>query len=445
MNNQSYTARPDGFEAVRAAHARRYAEYSAGFDVPPVPRPAENAASPSVAGPTPDDVRRVLQKPRLEEADFAVLLSPAAEGALEAMARRASAETLRHFGKAKQLFAPLYLGNYCTNKCVYCGFHAGSAISRKALSEEEIEAEARALAATGLRRVLALTGDAPKRTGAGYIASGVRVLARHFPSVGIEVQALTAEEYAEVARAGADSMTMFQETYDPELYARLHLAGPKRNFAFRLDAPQRAAEAGMRGVTLGALLGLGDWRSDMYLLGLHGLWLQRRFPHLELSFSLPRIRPRSEEEDAAGGTEMGPGAFTPQPVGDRAFVQALTALRCFLPHAGITLSTRERAVLRDRLLPLGVTKVSAGVCTSVGGYDRHEERDAVQFVIDDGRSVAQMAADLERMGFQPVFADWLLPESGGLPLSGGIRSSLGGAEALPHAGSASGRVCGQAG
>lgn len=396
----------DDFEVVRKTHAKAFASY------PPV---------------SAEDVRAIVRKPRLDAADYAALLAPAARDGLEATARRASAETLRHFGRARQLFAPLYLGNYCINRCVYCGFHAGSAIPRKALGREEIDAEARALAATGLRRVLALTGDAPKRTGAAYIASAVRILAGHFPSVGIEVQALAAEEYAEVARAGADSMTMFQETYDPELYALLHLAGPKRDFAFRLDAPRRAAEAGMRGITLGVLLGLGDWRLDMYLLGIHGQWLQRRYPHIELSFSLPRIRPRSEGETSAdAGTEQGRSIFEPLLVDDRAFVQALTALRCFLPHAGITLSTRERAFLRDRLLPLGVTKISAGVRTSVGGYDRHEEKDAVQFVIDDGRSVAEMALDLERMGFQPVFADWLLPESGMLPLSGGIGKTLGG-------------------
>lgn len=406
MMNGMYRAPCDDFEIVRKTHAKAFASY------PPV---------------SAEDVRAIVRKPRLDAADFAALLAPAARDGLEATARRASAETLRHFGRARQLFAPLYLGNYCINRCVYCGFHAGSAIPRKALGREEIDAEARALAATGLRRVLALTGDAPKRTGAVYIASAVRILAGHFSSVGIEVQALAAEEYAEVARAGADSMTMFQETYDPQLYALLHLAGPKRDFAFRLDAPRRAAEAGMRGITLGVLLGLGDWRFDMYMLGIHGQWLQRRYPHIELSFSLPRIRPRAEGETSADvGTEQGRNIFEPLLVDDRAFVQALTALRCFLPHAGITLSTRERAFLRDRLLPLGVTKISAGVSTSVGGYDRHEEKDAVQFVIDDGRSVAEMALDLERMGFQPVFADWLLPESGMLPLSEGIGKSLGG-------------------
>jgi 2-iminoacetate synthase len=382
---------------------------------------------------TRDDVRRVLRKKRLNDDDVPLLLSPAAGEELESLARRAQGETLRHFGKARQLFAPLYLGNYCANKCVYCGFHAGQKIARKALNACEIEEEAKALAATGLRRVLALTGDAPGRTGAGYIAAGVAILAKYFPSVGIEVQALTGEEYGLVARAGADSMTMFQETYDRDLYSRLHLAGPKRNFAFRLDAPQRAAEAGMRGLCLGALLGLGDWRFDIHMLAMHGQWLQTLFPELELSFSLPRIRPRSGEESRADvGTEKGHRVFDPQPVSDRDFVQAVAVLRCFLPHAGITLSTRERAELRDSLLPIGVTRVSAGVCTSVGGYARRENKDDVQFVIDDQRGVDQMVMDMQNLGFQPVFADWLLPLDGTMPLADALSRSLGGIADAPR-------------
>ena len=400
----AYTAMTDGFFPLLADFAAR---------------------SGTIGRASLDDVRRVLGKERLSEEDFALLLSPAAGEELETLARRAEKETLRHFGRAKQLFAPLYLANYCTNTCVYCGFHAGQGIARKALEPADIEKEAGALAATGLRRVLALTGDAPKRTGADYIAGAVEILARHFPSVGIEVQALTGEEYAKVAQAGADSMTMFQETYNPELYARLHLSGPKRDFAFRLDAPHRAAGAGMRGVTLGALLGLGDWRFDIFMLGMHAAWIQRKFPHLELAFSLPRMRPCSEEEHSPGKTRSaGEAEFSPVPVSDREFVQAMTALRCFLPHAGITLSTRESAFLRDKLLPLGVTKLSAGVCTAVGGYADKEPED-VQFVIDDQRSVPEVVAALEYLGYQPVFADWLLPKDGNLPLAGALCDSLG--------------------
>ena len=412
-----------------------YTAMADGF-FPFLPEYARQSGRIALAGE--DDVLRALRQPRLTADDFAALLSPAAVRSLEGMAQRAEQETLRHFGRAKQLFAPLYLGNHCTNMCVYCGFHAGQPIARKVLRPEEIAAEAKAMAATGLRKVLALTGDAPRHTGAAYIASAVAILAEHFPSVGIEVQALTSEEYAKVARAGADSMTMFQETYEPELYARLHLTGPKRDFAFRLDAPQRAAEAGLRGITLGALLGLGDWRFDIFMAGMHARWMQQRFPHLELAFSLPRIRPRSSEEATAG--THGPlsvAAFTPLPVSDRDFVQALIALRCFLPHMGITLSTRESAFLRDKLLPLGVTKLSAGVRTSVGGYASQESEavqfvseagqfvsEAVQFIIDDQRSVPEMAAALADLGYQPVFADWVLPESGTLPLAGSLCSAL---------------------
>jgi len=428
-SSSSYAPRSDGFYP----HLDAYAPMGNL-----VVRNLDAAMQPA----TREEVCRVLRKTRLDERDFALLLSPAAGEELEAMAQRANAETLRHFGKARQLFAPLYLGNYCTNRCVYCGFHADQAIARRVLSPQAIEAEAKALAATGLRRVLALTGDDSKRTGAAYIAEGVAILARHFPSVGIEVQALTTEEYALVTRSGADSMTMFQETYDPELYARLHLAGPKRDFAFRLDAPHRAAEAGMRGITMGALLGLGDWRFDVFMAGMHGQWLQRFFPQLELAFSLPRIRPRSgnESKNDVGTDPLNRGHrfFEPHIVTDREYVQALTALRCFMPHAGLTLSTRERAFLRDRLLDLGVTKVSAGVCTAVGGYAESGSvtdtvQDAVQFVIDDQRSVARMAADLEALGYQPVFADWLLPKGGDMPLTEALRCSLGGIADRPGA------------
>jgi 2-iminoacetate synthase len=394
-SDNAYIPIADGFAPERAGRARLFAE--------------------SLAAAGPGDVRRALDKDVLNEKDFAVLLSPAAGGELEALARRARDETMRRFGRARQLFAPLYLGNYCTNRCVYCGFHAGSGIKkRSALTPEEIDAEAEALYATGLRRVLILTGDAPKRTGADYIAAAAAVLARRFSSVGIEVPSQSVEDYARITRAGADSMTMFQETYDPELYARLHPAGPKRDFAYRLDAPQRAAAAGMRGVNLGALLGLGDWRGDIFMTGMHALFLQRRFPGLEIGFSLPRIRPAETA-----------GAFRPSPVSDRDFVQALTALRCFMPHACITLSTRESAFMRDKLLPLGVTRLSAGVSTGVGGYARPEPKNNVQFAIDDKRSVSEMAADLEKLGYRPVFSDWLLPGGGDLPLAGALRNAVG--------------------
>lgn len=368
-----------------------------------------------------NEVQSALGAARITEREFRALLSPAAEGFLEPMARRAQAETIRHFGKTVQLFTPLYLANFCTNRCVYCGFNTNRSIPRQMLSLQEVEAEAAAIAATGLRRILALTGDAPARTGVAYLADCVAILARHFPSVGIEVPSMTVAEYAQVAAAGADSMTMFQETYDEILYAKLHPAGPKRDFGFRLDAPQRAIMGGMRAVNLGALLGLDDWRRDMFRTGLHAAFLQARHPDVDISVSLPRIRPCGEKPASKEERE-----FTPLPVTDKHFVQALLAFRCFMPQAGITLSTREPAWLRDKLVPLGVTRLSAGVCTAVGGHTAAAgvEKREPQFDISDPRSVDEMAAALEGMGYQPVYTDWLLPDDGRDELNAGVAQTL---------------------
>jgi 2-iminoacetate synthase len=385
----------------------------------------------AVNGADAGEARRALGKRRLDEADFAVLLSPAAEPFLEDMARRSQAETLRNFGRGIQLFTPLYLANYCTNRCVYCGFSARRDIRRRQLSLEEVEAEARAIAATGLRKILALTGDAPKRTGAPYLADCLRVLARHFSSVAIEVPSMTVEEYALQVEAGADGMTMFQETYNKERYRELHPGGPKADFHFRLDAPERALLGGMRSVNLGPLLGVADWREDVMAVAAHARFLMRKYPQAEVSISLPRMRPH---------TEGGEVAFHPDAVDDFHFVQILTALRCYLPQCGITLSTREPAALRDRIIPLGVTRVSAGVNTAVGGHADEaakkraaaapEERDKPQFDISDERSVDEMAAALHGLGFQPVFADWLLPGKGEAALNPGIAAALGAPGAL---------------
>ena len=395
------------------------------------------------------EVSRALEKQTLSPADFAALLSPAGGAMLERIAKRANADSLRYFGRTVQLFAPLYLANICTNRCVYCGFHAGRHIERIILSPEEIDAEAEALFAMGLRRVLVLTGDAPRKTGADYIAKAVSIVARKIPSVGIEVPSLTREEYRMVSEAGCDSMTMFQETYDEALYATLHPAGPKRNFAFRLDAPHRAVAGGMRSITFGALLGLSDWRTDIYCMAMHVAWVSRFFPHVEVAVSLPRIRPKGPDEEAADASEPSSSlGYTLHPMADRDFVQALVALRCFLPHAGITISSRESAPMRNSLIPLGVTRVSAGVKTSVGGYAaamaagtlpdvapvsltleevaaHNDSAGPVQFVIDDPRSVREMSAAVRRMGYHPVLADWLLPDNGSLPLSGGVSAALG--------------------
>ena len=350
--------------------------------------PVRRAASATGA-----DVQRILSKPTLSDEDFLVLLSPAAEPYLEQMAQKAHHLTVAQFGRTMVLFTPLYLSNFCTNSCLYCGFNRDNQIARRQLTLEEVETEAKAIAATGLKHILILTGEAPAQASVAYIEGCCAVLRRHFSTIGMEIYALSQREYGRMIRAGVDSLTLYQETYNETLYARLHPRGPKRDYRFRLDAPENACRAGMRAVNIGALLGLDNWRRDAFFTGMHASYLQHRYPDTEIGVSLPRMRPHA-------------GGYQPEcAVEDRHIVQIMTALRLFMPRAGITISTRESARFRDRLLPLGVTRMSAGSCTAVGG--RTDEKDNVgQFDISDERSVPEMAAMLRRAGWQPVYKDW---------------------------------------
>lgn len=339
-----------------------------------------------------EEVCRILAKPRLSVLDYLTLLAPCAENCLEEMAQKAHQLTVQHFGNTMLLFTPMYLANFCTNQCVYCGFNMKNELPRKKLSPAEIEAEGNAIAQSGLKHILLLTGDSRKETPVSYIAEAARLLEKQFTCIGLEVYALSVEEYAQLAAAGVDEMTMFQETYDPVAYEQLHPAGPKRNYHFRLDAPERACQAGMRAVNVGALLGLDDWRKDAFFSGLHADYLQRKYPDMEVSVSTPRMQPHA-------------GGFPPKTiVTDLNLVQYMLALRIFLPRSGITLSTREKGPLRDSLAKLGVTKMSAGVCTAVGG--RLHKDEVGQFEISDDRSVAEVAAMLSSQGFQPVYKNW---------------------------------------
>ncbi len=339
------------------------------------------------------DVDRALDKDRLGPEDLLALLSPAADSMLEDLAWRAAEITLRHFGRAVQLFTPLYVSDYCTNRCVYCGFNAAQAGSRRQLSLKEVRSEAEAVALTGLKQILLLTGDARAKASLDYLEDCLGVLQKYFPSLILEIYALDRQEYSRLIAAGAEGLTIYQETYDHELYARLHPSGPKRDFAFRLNAPERACQAGMRWVGIGALYGLGDWREDAFWAAMHARWLQDRYPGSEIGLSLPRMRPH------AGGWQ------SDHPVSDRELTQILLAQRLFLPRAAITLSTRESPRLREKLLPLGVTRISAGVSTSVGGHAA-DQAGTPQFEVADNRSVADIAAMLRRQGYQPVFKDW---------------------------------------
>ncbi len=340
-----------------------------------------------------DQMAGILKKTRLNAMDFLALLSPCAKQHMESMAQRAHETTLRQFGRTMMLFTPMYLSNYCNNQCLYCGFNQKNKIERQQLTLEAVEKEAAQIAKSGLKHILVLTGDAPKIASMDYLEACCRILRRYFTSIAIEIYALTQGEYQRLIAAGVDALTLYQETYNEELYAGVHLKGPKKDYRFRLDAPERACRASMRSVNVGALLGLDDWRREAFITGLHADYLQGQYPETEISVSLPRMRPHVGEYQPACLVD------------DMDIVQIMTALRIFMPRTGITISTRESSRFRDNLLPLGVTKMSAGSCTAVGGHTKEDES-AEQFEISDERSVDQMATMLEAKGWQPVYKDW---------------------------------------
>ncbi len=342
---------------------------------------------------TPLDVRQVLQKGSLREKDFLILLSSAAEPFLEQMAQKAHEITIRQFGKTILLYTPMYLSNFCTNQCSYCGFSTGNRIARKQLTLEEVEKEARAIADTGLKHILILTGDARNMASIEYLKSCIHILSRYFTSISIEIYALEAQEYRELIHAGVDALTLYQETYNPELYRELHGKGPKSDYRFRLEAPERACREKIRAVNIGALLGLDAWQTEAFMTGIHAAYLQDRFPEVEVSISLPRMRPHA-------------GEFQPRfIVKDRNLIQILLAFRLFMPRAGITISTRESEAFRNNILRLGVTKMSAGSTTRVGGHTNSEDNTG-QFEICDHRTVSEIKSFIQSHGYQPVFKDW---------------------------------------
>lgn len=342
---------------------------------------------------TETDVLRAINKERLNPLDFLTLLSEKAETHLEEMAFRSKQLTLQHFGKVIFLYTPLYLANYCVNQCVYCGFNISNGIKRCKLTLEEVEKEAKAIAATGLKHILILTGESKVHSPVCYIKDCVQILKKYFTSITIEIYPLEESEYAELIQAGVDGLTIYQEVYDEKMYKAVHLKGPKSNYPFRLDAPERACSAFMRTVNIGALLGLEDWRKEAFFTGVHADYLQNKYTDTEISLSFPRLRPHA-------------GEFQPACiVSDKNLVQIMLASRLFLPRSGITISTRESASLRDNLLGLGVTKMSAGSITEVGGHNEKGESEG-QFEISDTRSVEEMKTMLYNRGYQPVFKDW---------------------------------------
>ncbi|MCK5451440.1 MAG: 2-iminoacetate synthase ThiH, partial [Candidatus Omnitrophica bacterium] len=312
---------------------------------------------------TTDDVLRVLVKDQPDVWDFLTLLSPQATEHLEIMARKANRITLQYFGRTIQLYTPLYLSNYCVNSCSYCGFNVENSVSRKKLTLDEVKKEAEFISSTGLKHVLILTGESQKKSPVSYIKDCVGVLKNYFSSISIETYALTECEYKELIDFGVDGITIYQEVYDRGIYDKVHLAGPKKDYEFRLGAPERALKEGIRTANIGTLLGLNAWPKEVFFAGLHARYLQDKFADAEIGVSVPRMRPHM-------------GKFKDVwEVKDKELVQIVMALRIFLPRIGIALSTREDAKFRDNLLPLGITRISAGSTTAVGGHTIGSEGD----------------------------------------------------------------------
>lgn len=344
---------------------------------------------------TGEDVRRALQKATLKPEDFAALLSPAAMPYLEEMAQRAQLETRRHFGNSINLFTPLYIANYCENYCIYCGFNCHNKIHRARLNPEEIEREMQTIAATGLEEILLLTGESQKMSNVEYIGEACRIARKYFKVVGLEVYPMNTEDYRYLHDCGADFVTVFQETYNSDKYETLHLAGPKRIFPYRFNTQERAVRGGIRGVGFAALLGLDDFRKDAFATGMHAYLLQRRYPHAEIAFSCPRLRPIINNDK-----------INPKDVHEPQLLQIITAYRLFMPFASITISSRECARFRDNIIKIAATKISAGVDVGIGGHSG-EARGDEQFEIDDGRTVEEIYNMILSENLQPVMSEYI--------------------------------------
>ena len=352
---------------------------------------------------TAADVKAALEHDNCTIEDFKALLSPAAEPFLERMAQRARLETSKHFGNTVYLFTPLYIANYCENYCVYCGFNCYNHINRMKLSMEQIEKEMKVIADSGMEEILILTGESRGQSNVEYIGEACKLARKYFRMVGLEIYPVNTDEYKYLHECGADYVTVFQETYDADRYEQLHLLGHKRVWPYRFDAQERALRGGMRGVAFSALLGLSDFRKDALASALHVYYLQRKYPHAEMSLSCPRLRPIINNDK-----------LSPLDVHERQLCQVLCAYRIFLPYVGITVSSRESAEFRNGIVKIAATKVSAGVSTGIGDHESKytgKETDEVQgdeqFEIDDNRSLDKMYRDIAEEGLQPVLNDYL--------------------------------------
>ena len=352
---------------------------------------------------TARDVRAALDHETCSVEDFKALLSPAAAPFLEEMAQKARIETGKHFGNTVYLFTPLYIANYCENYCVYCGFNCYNHINRMKLNMEQIEKEMQVIADSGMEEILILTGESRAMSDVKYIGEACKLARKYFRMVGVEIYPVNTDEYRYLHECGVDYVTVFQETYDNVKYETLHLMGHKRVWPYRFDAQERALRGGMRGAGFSALLGLSDFRKDALASALHVYYLQRKYPHAEMSLSCPRLRPIINNDK-----------INPLDVGEKELCQVLCAYRIFMPFVGITVSSRESRSFRDGIVKIAATKVSAGVSTGIGDHEsKYTGKEAEgaegdeQFEINDDRSFETMYEDMAEEGLQPVLNDYL--------------------------------------
>ncbi len=346
---------------------------------------------------TKSDVLYALEKENLSPEDFAALLSPAAAPLLEEIAQKARIITKKHFGNSIYMFTPIYIANYCENYCIYCGFNCHNKINRAKLNEQEIEKEMKAISETGLQEILILTGESRTKSDITYIGEACKIARKYFKLIGLEIYPVNSEEYAYLHKCGADYVTVFQETYNADKYQTLHLSGHKRIFPYRFYAQERALKGGMRGVGFAALLGLDDFRKDAFATGYHAYTLQKKYPHAEIAFTCPRLRPIINNDK-----------INAMNVHEKELLQVVCAYRLFMPFANITISTRECARVRDNMVNIAATKISAGVNTGIGEHaDDIASKGDGQFEISDERSVYEVYHTLLKNHLQPVMSDYI--------------------------------------
>lgn len=355
--------------------------------------PAFSQLTAHIERATPADVHQALQSQPLNSQALAALLSPQAEKILPQLAQRSAEITTQRFGRTIGLYAPVYVSNFCTNNCAYCGFSAENKIQRRVLTLDEAEAEMDILHQRGFNHILLVAGEAPAKVGVEYLAKLARRTRDRFAALTIEVQPLSTADYTTLFQAGITGVAVYQETYNPNIYDQVHLAGKKKDYAFRLASPARVAAAGMREVGIGTLMGLANWRTEGLALGLHLAWLRKHFWRTNISVSFPRMRP------AEGGFHA------LEETSEKQLSQLIFALRIFDPDVGLVLSTREEEHFRNGMIGLGPTRYSAGSCTAPGGYAQPDLA-GEQFSVGDHRSLAEVAAAIRTKGFDPVHKDW---------------------------------------